>query len=156
MAALAVQPEGGSGPAARFPGGYALECDAEFPRSGKLSLSTVGFKKFKGSNDSRKTRCGSDILRALGKKQLCADPEPQHANPRKSKVFKLPGHSVPSRQERKQAEKGRMSWPATPRGNETSTLLQAWLHPVLLFLECAVWVHFRLCSYLFICIFMNR
>lgn len=44
VAALAVQPEGGSGASGLLSWRvFALECDAEFPRSGKLSLSTVGF-----------------------------------------------------------------------------------------------------------------
>lgn len=84
-------------------------------------------------------------------------PEPQHADHRKSKVSKLPVVQSPQDRKGNRPRKDEVLACST-RGVRPALgwALQAWLHPVLLLLGGAVWVHFRLCGGLFLCIFMNR
>lgn len=85
---------------------FALECDAEFPRSGKLSLSAKQLSK-KSSRVQRTQENVGLISSGLWVKSSCVFiPEPQHADPRMSKVSKLPFSPLRTGQERKQAQKG--------------------------------------------------
>lgn len=84
----------------------ALECDAEFPRSGKLSLSAKQLSK-KSSRVQRTQENVGLISSGLWVKSSCVFiPEPQHADPRRSKVSKLPFSPLRTGQEKKQAQKG--------------------------------------------------
>lgn len=114
VAALAVQPEGGSGWRTALPAGvwsgtgrllswrvFALECDAEFPRCGKLSLSAKQLSK-KISGLQRTEENVGLISSGLWVKSSCVFiPEPQHADPRRSKVSKLPFSPLRTGQDRK-------------------------------------------------------